>query len=91
MFLAEMGCSEDRHNLTIQEGPGLLEAENQSWAGSSVEWLLAPSLGVAASAPGFCSPRLSLSQNHNSGLQNPRGMWTYNLFRDPISHEGLDS
>ena len=48
MFLAEMGRSEDRQNLTTQEGPGLLEAENQSWAGSSVEWLLAPLWGVAA-------------------------------------------
>lgn len=90
MFLAEMGCSEDRHNLTIQEGPGLLEAENQSWAGSSVEWLLAPLWGWLP-CPGFCSPRLSLSQNHNSGLQKPKGVWTYNLFRDPISHEGFDS
>ena len=67
MFLAEMGRSEDRQNLTTQEGPGLLEAENQSWAGSSVEWLLAPLWGWLP-CPGFCSPRQSLSQNHNGGL-----------------------
>lgn len=73
-----MGCSEDRHNLTIQEGPGLLEAENQSWP-AGVEWLLALSGGGCPALDS--AARLSL-RTITVGFKNPRG-YGHNLFRDP--------